>query len=559
MFYQLYELNHAVLGPWRAIADATRLYFKNPLNPVSHTPAGRSMAAALEVFERNTRRYPKPGFGIPSTSVGGVRVPVTEEFVWSQPFCRMIHFKREMAVTGAAERPDPKLLIIAPMSGHYATLLRGTVEGFLPRHEVYITDWQDARLVPLAAGKFDLDDYVQYIMDMLHFLGPNTHVLAVCQPSVPAFAAAALMEEDGDACAPSSLTLMGGPIDTRSSPTAVNNLAQKKGIDWFRRHVIHQVPFPYPGFLRLVYPGFLQLGGFMSMNLDRHVMAQRDFFDHLVKGDGDSAAKHREFYDEYLAVMDLTAEFYLQTVDTVFIRQSLPKGEMMWCGRPVNPASIRNTALLTIEGEKDDITGLGQTEAAQHLAVNLPDDKRYHYVQPDVGHYGVFNGSRFRAEIAPRVTDFIITHDRRPLNAARAQRATAAAAAISAPTVTSAPIPAAVALAAEPEIAAAAVAPVVVAEPVAPAPAIEIAAPIRVDSLAAILLKAPDGDVDNLKRISGIGPKLALKLHALGIFHFHQLAALSPKGIKELEGRIGTRGRAQREDWAGQAHRLMAN
>lgn len=527
MFYQLYELNHAVLGPFRAIADAARLYFKNPFNPVAHTPAGRGFAAAFEVFERTTRRYAKPGFGIASTNVGGVRVPVTEEFVWSQPFCKLIHFKRELSQAGAADRPDPRLLIIAPMSGHYATLLRGTVEGFLPRHEVFITDWQDARLVPYSAGRFDLDDYIDYIVQMLHFLGPNTHVLAVCQPSVPAFAATALMEEDGDLCAPASLTLMGGPIDTRSCPTTVNNLAQKKGLDWFRQHVIHHVPLFYPGFMRKVYPGFLQLGGFMSMNLDRHMTAQREFFDDLVKGDGDSAAKHREFYDEYLAVMDLTAEFYLQTVDTVFIKQSLPKGEMTHRGRPINPGEIRNTALLTIEGEKDDITGLGQTEGAQHLAVNLAPEKRYHYVQPDVGHYGVFNGSRFRSEIAPRVTDFILTHDRRPRAVPRpVMRPAAVAAAIVQPTVTSAPV---------------APPPAVVAE------ASRTASPV------------PAQAVDDLKRITGIGPKIAKKLNSLGIYHFHQLAALSPKGLADLDARLGTRGRAIRDDWAGQARRLTGN
>jgi poly(3-hydroxybutyrate) depolymerase len=266
--------------------------------------------------------------------------------------------------------------------------------------------------VPTSQGSFDLDDYIDYLISMLHFLGGDVHVIAVCQPSVPVLAATALMEADNDPYAPRSITLMGGPIDTRSNPTGVNKLAEARGVDWFRRNVISQVPFPHPGTGRNVYPGFLQLHGFMSMNLDRHVDAHRDLFVHLVKGDGDSAQKHREFYDEYLAVMDLAAEYYLQTVETVFVKHSLPKGEMRHRGRLVDPGAIRNTALLTIEGENDDISGVGQTEAAHRLCVNLPADRRAHYLQLGVGHYGVFNGSRFRAEVAPRIADFMLTHDR---------------------------------------------------------------------------------------------------------------------------------------------------
>ena len=298
------------------------------------------------------------------------------------------------------------------MSGHYATLLRGTVEAMLPHAEVYITDWTDARMVPVGEGRFDLDDYIDYVIEMLHELGPDTHVMAVCQPSVPVLAAVALMEAKGDRFAPSTMTLMGGPIDTRRNPTAVNLLAEKKGIDWFRDNVIMPVPWPVPGFTRDVYPGFLQLSGFMSMNLDRHITAHKEFFMHLVKNDGDGAEKHRDFYDEYLAVMDLTAEFYLQTVDTVFVRHALPKGEMTHRGVPVDPKAIRNVALLTIEGENDDISGLGQTEAAHDLCVNIPKDMHAHYMQPAVGHYGVFNGSRFRSEIVPRIVDFITSYGR---------------------------------------------------------------------------------------------------------------------------------------------------
>jgi poly(3-hydroxybutyrate) depolymerase len=409
MFYQLYEMNHAAVQPFRAYADAVKLFYTNPLNPLSHTHWGRSVAAAAELFERTTRRYGKPRFDLVETVVDWKTVPVTEKIVWSRPFCNLIRFER---AAPARRRPDPKLLIVAPMSGHYATLLRGTVEAMMPYADVYITDWTDARMVPVSEGSFDLDDYIDYVVDMLHALGPDTHVMAVCQPSVPVLAAAALMEARGDRFAPATMTLMGGPIDTRCNPTAVNVLAEQKGVDWFRENAIMQVPWPVPGFGRDVYPGFLQLSGFMSMNLDRHITAHKDFFMHLVKNDGDSAEKHRYFYDEYLAVMDLTAEFYLQTVETVFVRHALPKGEMTHRGVPVDPTAIRSVALLTIEGENDDISGIGQTKAAHDLCVNIPADMRAHYMQPAVGHYGVFNGSRFRAEIVPRIVDFINSYGR---------------------------------------------------------------------------------------------------------------------------------------------------
>ncbi|MHC1547314.1 polyhydroxyalkanoate depolymerase [Phyllobacterium sp. K27] len=407
MFYQLYELNHAALQPYRALADATKLFYDNPLNPLSQTVLGRSITAGCELFERTTRAYAKPEFNLPTTVVDGVETDIREKIVWSKPFCNVIHFKRSLP---AKRVPDPKILIVAPMSGHYATLLRGTVEALLPDAEVYITDWVDARSVPLSQGSFDLDDYIDYVIEMLHALGEDTHVVAVCQPSVPVLAAVAVMEANDDQFAPSSMTLMGGPIDTRKNPTAVNKLAEEKGIDWFRENVIMSVPWPHAGFMRDVYPGFLQLSGFMSMNLDRHITAHKEFFVHLIKEDGDSADKHREFYDEYLAVMDLTAEFYLQTVDTVFVRHALPKGEMTHRSQLVDPSAIRNVALLTVEGENDDISGVGQTKAAQTLCVNIPDNMRMHYLQPKVGHYGVFNGSRFRAEIAPRIVKFVNEH-----------------------------------------------------------------------------------------------------------------------------------------------------
>jgi poly(3-hydroxybutyrate) depolymerase len=329
--------------------------------------------------------------------------------VWERAFCRLVHFER--AFEHPPRRPQPKMLIVAPMSGHYPTLLRGTVEAFLPNHDVYITDWADARTVPLAEGRFDLDDYIDYVISILHFLGGDAHVIAVCQPSVPVLAAAAVMEAHDDPYVPHSMILMGGPIDTRVNPTGVNKLAGARGVDWFRHNVITKVPFPHAGVMRDVYPGFLQLHGFVSMNLDRHIEAHRNLFKHLVEGDGDSAQKHREFYDEYLAVMDLAAEFYLQTVDTVFVRHALPTGQMTHRGRPIDLAKIRRIALMTVEGEHDDISGVGQTHAAHDLCVNIPDSMKAHWLQPTVGHYGVFNGSRFRAEIAPRISDFILSHD----------------------------------------------------------------------------------------------------------------------------------------------------
>ncbi|WP_296086055.1 polyhydroxyalkanoate depolymerase [uncultured Agrobacterium sp.] len=411
MFYHLYEMNHAAMAPLRASADLMRQACNNPLNPLSNTAFGRSLDAGFEVFERMTRRYGKPEFDIAKTEIGGETVDVSQEIVWSKPFCRLLHFNRNLPED---RRDDPKVLLVAPMSGHYATLLRGTVEALLPHADLYVTDWIDARTVALTEGRFDLDDYISYIIEMLHHLGDGTHVVAVCQPSVPVLAAVALMEADQDRFAPASMTLMGGPIDTRINPTAVNELAKAKPIDWFRDNVVMSVPWPQPGFGRAVYPGFLQLSGFMSMNLDRHMTAHKDFYLNLVKNDGDSAEKHREFYDEYLAVMDLTAEFYLQTVETVFIEHALPRGMMMHRGRAVDPTAIRTVALFTVEGENDDISGVGQTRAAHDLCLNLPADKRRHYMQPDVGHYGVFNGSRFRNEIVPQMIAFFQTHQRRP-------------------------------------------------------------------------------------------------------------------------------------------------
>ena len=412
--YQMYEMAHLMLTPARAWSDATRLLLKNPLNPMAHTLVGKNLAAGAEVFERLTRRYGKPAFGFETTNVNGVRVGVREQVVWQRPFCNLIHFEKEVR---GKWRPQPRLLIVAPMSGHYATLLRGTVEAFLPNFEVFITDWNDARMVPLAVGRFDLDDYIDYLMSICRHLsndsgGAPLHTLGVCQPSVPLIAAATLLEAQEDPASPASIVLMGGPIDTRRSPTAVNKVAHERGVDWFKRNCIVNVPFPYPGVGRDVYPGFLQLSGFMAMNLDRHVNAHLEMFNHLVQGDGDSAEKHRDFYDEYMAVMDLTAEYYLQTVETVFVRHALPKGEMRHRSELIDLSKIRRAGLMTVEGEKDDISGVGQTHAAHDLCTGIDDIRKVHYLQKDVGHYGVFNGSRFRSEIAPRIHDFALNIER---------------------------------------------------------------------------------------------------------------------------------------------------
>ncbi len=371
MLYRWYELSHAAMRPARFAANSCGLFFVNPFNPMTHTVAGRQAAAACEVFERTTRCYGKPEFRIGATRVDGATVAVSEEIVWQRPFCRLIHFRRHIDPDRAAR--DPRILVAAPMSGHFATLLRGTVETLLPDHDVFITDWQDARGISLAHGTFDLDDYILYLREMLRHLGGDVHLFAVCQPAVPALAAVALMEEDGEVDVPASLILAGGPVDTRVSPTAVDRLAEQKGTRWFRNNVIAIVPWPNAGAGRAVYPGFLQLSGFMSMNLDRHVRAHKDYLTHLVRGDRGSVENHRRFYDDYLAVMDLTAEFYLQTIDTVFVSQAIPKGEMRHRGRLIDLGKICRVPLMTIEGEKDDITGLGQCRAALDLCCSVPE------------------------------------------------------------------------------------------------------------------------------------------------------------------------------------------
>ncbi len=408
MLYHAYEMTHAAMSPMRAAARLSRDAIRNPLNPMAESYGSRAMSAALEMFINATRRYGKPEFGLETTLVDGVETPVVEEIVWSSPFCNLLHFRRDSVA--AESRGDQKLLVVAPMSGHYATLLRGTVEAMLPEHDVFITDWVDARDVPVTAGAFDLDDYSDHLIAMLEFLaqgGERASVMAVCQPGVPAVVAASLMAMDGNPSRPAAVVLMGSPIDTARNPKQPNELAQGKPLSWFENNVVVRVPWPNRGVMRRVYPGFLQLSSFLAMNLDRHLDAHVTHFQNLVKGDGDSAEQHQRFYDEYLAVMDLTAEFYLQTIERVFQKRLLATGEYRHRGRLVDPGAITDVALMTIEGEKDDITGLGQTEAAHDLARNLPDERRARYVAEGVGHYGVFNGSRWRRLIQPRVRDFL--------------------------------------------------------------------------------------------------------------------------------------------------------
>ena len=399
--YQLYDFHQAAVSPVRLAAEALQQIFSHPLLPVAYTKFGRALAAGSELVERATRRYGKPGFGLDRVVIGEEIVPIEVDTVLHRPFCDLLRFRR------AIGRHDPKVLIVAPLSGHYATLLRGTVAGLMPDHDVYITDWINAANVPLHRGRFDLDDYIDYIVEFLGLLGPEAHVIAVCQPSVPVLAAVALIAAERPRESPRSMTLMGGPIDTRVNPTKVNRLAAARSLEWFERAVISQVPAAYPGFMRRVYPGFIQLSGFMGMNLDRHVGSALNHFNHLVRGDGESAAVHRAFYDEYLSVMDLPAEFFLQTIRTVFQDHALPRGCMISRGRKVETRSIRRTALLTVEGEFDDISGPGQTAAAHDLCPGIPAAKRAQHLQAQVGQFGIFNGRRWRAEILPLVREFI--------------------------------------------------------------------------------------------------------------------------------------------------------
>jgi len=411
MLYSLVEMNRVAMAPLRIAAKASRTALRSPFNPMGKTDLGKSMAAAADIFESTTRYYGKPDWQLDSTRINGVDVAITPTREWSDTWCQLTHFKRDEAAFAKAlpenQRVQPKLLIVAPLSGHYATLLRGTVEAFLPTHEVYITEWTDARMVPIWLGRFDLDDYIDYVRAMLTHLGGGVNVLAVCQPGPPVLAAISLMAEDEDPALPATMTFMGSPIDARQSPTVPNKLSEERPFEWFKENMIYTVPAPNPGMMRRVYPGFVQLSSFMNMNWDNHVNAHWKFFNHLVGGDGDSADRHRTFYDEYLSVLDLTEEFYLQTIERIFQDHHLARGVFYHRDRLVKPEAIKTVALMTVEGELDDISGIGQTQAAHTLCTNISKARRFDYIQPGVGHYGVFNGSRFRNEIVPRVNEFI--------------------------------------------------------------------------------------------------------------------------------------------------------
>ena len=407
MLYDAYELHRSWLNSASDWASIGARLLSNPALPMGYLGTGPILASALQVFAHLYEERGKPAFGISGVTVGGGKKAIHEDVVLEKPFCALRRFHR-----AGLPKDAPKLLIVAPMSGHYATLLRGTVERMVENHEVWITDWADARMVPVSQGRFDLDDYIDYLIEFLRFIGENAHVLAVCQPSVPAFAATAIMAADKDPCRPATLTMMGGPIDTRASPTSVNDVAVRYPLSWFANNVIATVPLNYPGAGRQVYPGFLQLAGFLSMNLESHLRSHWEMFKHLTLGDQESATTTKAFYDEYLSVCDITAEFYLQTVEQVFQRHALPKGEFVHRGKPIDPGAIRDTAILAIEGERDDISGIGQTKAALDLVPRLAAKRKKYHLARDVGHYGIFNGNKWRTRIAPVVEDWIRAHGR---------------------------------------------------------------------------------------------------------------------------------------------------
>ncbi|GIL06906.1 MAG: intracellular PHB depolymerase [Betaproteobacteria bacterium] len=407
MLYHLHELQRKFLNPLSVWAQATSELFSSPYSPLAYTPFSRRMAAGYDLLHRIGKHYEKPAWDLPTTTIEGREVRVTVEAVIDKPFCRLLHFRRGLKNGQAKRENDPTVLVVAPLSGHHATLLRDTVRALLPDHNVYITDWVDARLVPITHGPFHLDDYVDYVLEFIRHLGPDVHLISVCQPTVPVLAAVSLMASAGDPKLPKSMTMMGGPIDTRRSPTAVNALAQRKTYEWFENNVIFKVPSSYPGYLRSVYPGFLQHAGFVAMNPDRHLNSHWDYYLDLVKGDQDDVESHRRFYDEYNAVLDMPAEYYLDTIRIVFQEHRLPNGTWYVRGQRVAPEDIKTVALFTIEGELDDISGSGQTQAAHDLCRNIPKSRQKHLTAQGVGHYGIFSGRRWREMIYPQIRDFI--------------------------------------------------------------------------------------------------------------------------------------------------------
>ncbi|BBB61112.1 intracellular PHB depolymerase [Undibacterium sp. KW1] len=410
MLYQFHELNRAFLNPLTQWAEASSKLFTNPVSPLAHTPYSQRIAAGYELLFRLGKDYEKPEFGITATTIDKQEVEIAQSTAVIKPFCKLLHFKKVLSDKELAKLNQPKVLLVAPLSGHHATLLRDTVRGLLPKHDVYITDWTDARMVPLSAGPFHLHDYIYYVQDFIHFLGTGTHVISVCQPTVPVLAAISLMATAKDPLLPKTMTLMGGPIDPRKSPTQVNNLATEKKFSWFENTVIYSVPANYPGYGRKVYPGFLQHTGFVAMNPDRHAQSHWDFYQHLIQGDDESAEQHRKFYDEYNAVLDMPAEYYLETIKSVFQEFRLPTGTWEVEGKLVRPQDIKNVALFTVEGELDDISGPGQTQAAHDLCSGIPANMKQDYVAPGAGHYGIFSGRRWRDIICPKIGEFIKQH-----------------------------------------------------------------------------------------------------------------------------------------------------
>ena len=411
MLYQLYETQRALLSPFAEFASASSKLYSHPLSPFAQSPGAQRVSAGFDLMHRLTKEYEKPEFGITTNKVDGVDVAVQQQVAISKPFCRLLRFKRftDDADLLARMRAQPSVLVVAPLSGHHATLLRDTVRTLLQDHKVYITDWIDARMVPTEAGPFHLDDYVHYVQEFIRHVGPDVNVISVCQPTVPVLAAISLMASNGEPT-PRTMTMMGGPIDARRSPTAVNNLAMNKSFEWFENNVIYRVPTNYPGSGRAVYPGFLQHTGFVAMNPDRHLTSHYDYFLDLVRGDDDSAEFHRDFYDEYNAVLDMPAEYYLDTIKTVFQDFALVNGTWKVNDQLVRPQDIKTSALLTIEGELDDISGAGQTRAAHELCTGIPKARQFHYDAIGAGHYGIFSGRRWREKVYPHLRDFIADH-----------------------------------------------------------------------------------------------------------------------------------------------------
>ncbi|TFW13773.1 polyhydroxyalkanoate depolymerase [Massilia arenosa] len=410
MLYQLHEMQRTFLNPLMQWADASAKLFSNPVSPFAHTPFSQRIAAGYELMYRLGKDYEKPAFDIASTVCDGETIGIMERTVVTKPFCKLLHFKKDVSDARATALAHPKVLLVAPLSGHHATLLRDTVRALLPNHDVFITDWTDARMVPMSEGPFHLDDYIYYVQDFIRTLAPDLHVISVCQPTVPVLAAISLMSSAKDPLLPKTMTMMGGPIDPRRSPTQVNNLATDKPFSWFENTVVYAVPANYPGFGRKVYPGFLQHAGFIAMNPGRHAQSHREFYNHLVRGDDDSAEAHRQFYDEYNAVLDMPAEYYLDTIKTVFQETRLPLGTWYVGGKQVRPQDIKSVALLTVEGELDDISGLGQTQAAHDLCTGLPKSMKMDYVVKGAGHYGIFSGRRWRQTVCPMIGEFIRKH-----------------------------------------------------------------------------------------------------------------------------------------------------